>query len=47
MVIHGKAHNLEIQLVPAAGSDKVLNLIDQNGADLGLIPGAIEDRTEA
>ena len=44
MAIHGRKRHLDIRLVATEGTDQTLSLIDQGGADLGLIPGAIEDR---
>ena len=44
MAVQGKQRNLDIRLVPTAGTDQTLSLIDQNRADLGLIPGAFEDK---
>ena len=44
MALHGKQHNLDIQLVATGGTDQTLSLIDENGADLGLIAGVVEDR---
>lgn len=44
MAAHGRKRHLDIRLVPTGGTDQTLSAIDQNGADLGLIPGAIEDR---
>ena len=44
MAIHGRRHNLDIRLFATGGTDETLTLIDQNGADLGLIAGGIEDR---
>ena len=44
LAIQGKKQNLDIRLVPTEGTDETLSVIDQNGADLGLIAGAIEDR---
>ena len=44
LAIQGKKQNLDLRLVPTEGTDETLSVIDQNGADLGLIAGAIEDR---
>jgi TRAP-type uncharacterized transport system substrate-binding protein len=44
MAEHGKTRHLDIRLVPTEGTDQTMTLIDQNGADLGLIAGAIKDR---
>jgi TRAP-type uncharacterized transport system substrate-binding protein len=44
MAVHGKKRNLDIRLVATEGTDQTLSLVDKNGADLGLIAGAIEDR---
>lgn len=42
--MHGGKQNLDVRLVPTAGTDETLNLIDRGEADLGLIAGVVEDR---
>ena len=44
MAIQGKERNLDIRLVETESTDQTLSLIDQKGADLGLIAGVVEDR---
>jgi TRAP-type uncharacterized transport system substrate-binding protein len=44
MAVQGRKRNLDIRLVATGSTDDTLTAIDQNGADMGLIAGAIEDR---
>lgn len=46
MARHGLKWNLDIKLVTTEGAQETLNLVDQKGADLGLVGGAIEDNAE-
>ena len=40
MAIHGRKHNLDIQLIATSGTDQTLTLVDRDAADLGLIAGS-------
>jgi TRAP-type uncharacterized transport system substrate-binding protein len=46
MALHGRAVNLDIQLVATGSTDATLSLIDKKSVDMGLIAGGIEDHAK-